>query len=453
MLLLSKKTTLLYIIGILSLIVINSCGPNKGYLAGASAYDDEEQMWNPSYRVYHTSAKTTRFYFIIPPGDILFVRNPQSRKFEASAQINYHIIKPENKTTTTIKKGVIKIDRENDEIPSEAIVGYFDVEIPDGHFYYASIVLNDKFRKHQFEDLLTIDKKNKGSAEDFIITDSTNSVKFMNYVASDSKVKISSERLKSSKFYVTRYFPISEYPLPIYVERDVQKMSITKDTTYQFNSDDFIVFEKPGIYHVQVDTTKVSGLTLLNFYEGYPLIAQRKNIAPPMRYITSDEEFEELAVGTDASKLKTEKIWASMSNDLPKTENLITTYYKRIQFANVYFTSYKEGWRTDRGLVYSIFGPPSSIYKTPKGEQWTYGTQNSTLDFEFTFEKAINPLTNNDYILIRDDDKKTIWQKAVEYWRKGKVFDQNEIVRLQEEIDRQNRYRNNYWYPSYYRGY
>ena len=448
-----NKKLLFYTISLLSLIIINSCGPSKQYLAGASAYEDEEQIWNPAYRIYHISKSVTRFYFIIPPGDILFKRNPETRKYEASAQISYHIIKPNGKTNTSVDKGSIEIKREEDEIPDDAIIGYFDVNINSDSFYYASIVLNDRYRKQQFEDIIPIDKKNKGSKENFIITDSTNRVQFLNFIDSNSKIKISSERLRSSTFFITRYYPIYNYPLPIYIEGQTERMDIVKDTTDIGKADEFITFERPGIYHIRQDTTSVNGLTLLNFYNGFPFLAQKENLAPPMRYITSDDEFNDLRANPDKAKLKTEKIWASMSNTLPKTENLLTTYYKRVQFANVYYTSYNEGWRTDRGLVYTIFGPPSNIYKNTREEQWVYGLENSSLSYDFSFKKAANPLTNNDYILERDSRKKEIWQKAVEYWRKGQIFGQKEIIQIQEDYERRNRNTNNYLYPSYYRGY
>jgi len=447
-----RKYTPLYITAIISLLVI-SCGPSKGYLAGASTYEDEEQMWNPAYRVYHISDKTTRFHFIIPPGDILFVRNSKTRKFEASAEILYQIITAGGKENKIINKGNVIINKEGDKIPTKAIIGYFDVDIPDGSYYYAKVILNDKLRKHQFENLLTIDKKNKDSKENFIITDSINNVLFMDIISENMKIKISSERINSPTLFLTKFTSISDYPTPIYIERKTKRMKINKDTTYAIQTDKLIEIKKKGIYHIRRDTTNLYGITLLNFYQGYPLIAQRKNLAPPMRYITSDEEFTELAVGSDISKLNTEKIWALMSNDLPKTEKLLTTFFKRVQFSNIYFTSYKEGWRTDRGLVYTIFGPPTNIYKNPKEEQWLYGLDNQVLEFKFTFTKISNPLTDNDFILTRDDGKKEIWQKAVEYWRKGKVFDEREIVRLQEEKARQFNNRNNYWYPNYYRRY
>ena len=263
MLLNLNKKLIVLLVSVISLITLYSCGPGKKYLAGASAYEDEEQMWNPAYRVYHISSSVTRFYFIIPKGDILYVRNPETRKYDAFAQISFQIIKPSGKTNAVTNSGVIDIKKEEDEIPEKSLIGYFDVKIPDGSFYYASIVLNDKLRKKQFESLLSIDKKNRDSRENFMITDSTNVVNFLDYISSGSRFKVSSERMRSTNFFITRYYPISDFPLPIYIERKSKRMDIVKDTTYIIKSDEFITLDRPGIYHIQKDTTNVNGLTIL----------------------------------------------------------------------------------------------------------------------------------------------------------------------------------------------
>jgi hypothetical protein len=40
-------------------------------------------------------------------------------------------------------------------------------------------------------------------------------------------------------------------------------------------------------------------------------------------------------------------------------------YYTRVNYANVHFRGMREGWRTDMGMVYIIFGPPSDINRNP----------------------------------------------------------------------------------------
>jgi GWxTD domain-containing protein len=53
-------------------------------------------------------------------------------------------------------------------------------------------------------------------------------------------------------------------------------------------------------------------------------------------------------------------------------------HYKRMAFANEHFAAQVAGWRTDRGRIYIVYGPPDSIAKKPQEvgkppeEVWTY---------------------------------------------------------------------------------
>lgn len=62
-------------------------------------------------------------------------------------------------------------------------------------------------------------------------------------------------------------------------------------------------------------------------------------------------------------------------------------YYRRVVFANKNFSHYMEGWKTDRGMVYIMFGPPSNIDRHPFDsdakpyETWFY----NDLNYQFLF--------------------------------------------------------------------
>ena len=57
---------------------------------------------------------------------------------------------------------------------------------------------------------------------------------------------------------------------------------------------------------------------------------------------------------------------------------MMDEYYGRIQFANQNFGHYIDGWKTDMGMIYVIFGSPSNIERHPfeldskPYEIWTY---------------------------------------------------------------------------------
>lgn len=57
---------------------------------------------------------------------------------------------------------------------------------------------------------------------------------------------------------------------------------------------------------------------------------------------------------------------------------MMEEYYRRVDYANKNFTTYLDGWRSDRGMIYIIFGPPTNIDRHPfesdtrPYEVWTY---------------------------------------------------------------------------------
>lgn len=62
-------------------------------------------------------------------------------------------------------------------------------------------------------------------------------------------------------------------------------------------------------------------------------------------------------------------------------------YYARVEYSNKHFKHYREGWRTDMGMVYIRFGPPNNIDRHPFDsdakpyEVWSY----YTLNYSFVF--------------------------------------------------------------------
>lgn len=70
----------------------------------------------------------------------------------------------------------------------------------------------------------------------------------------------------------------------------------------------------------------------------------------------------------------------------PRNEKM-EAYYARVEYANKTFKHYIEGWRTDMGMVYIIFGPPSNVDRHPFDvdskpyEIWTYYEMNHSFVF------------------------------------------------------------------------
>jgi GWxTD domain-containing protein len=101
-----------------------------------------------------------------------------------------------------------------------------------------------------------------------------------------------------------------------------------------------------------------------------------------LRYVATQSQISHInEAQTQEDKLnRFKQFWAEL-DPTPNTQRneAFEEYYSRVEFANQKFKSYTEGWKTDMGMVYIIFGPPSSIdrrqdYYNPARlyEQWTY---------------------------------------------------------------------------------
>ena len=118
-------------------------------------------------------------------------------------------------------------------------------------------------------------------------------------------------------------------------------------------------------------------------------------------------------------KKEIDKFWIKNAGNPDRARVIIRKYYNRVQDANAMFTSYHEGWKTDRGMIYIVYGPPNVVYRSSHHETWIYGEVGNMLSVNFKFLKVKNPFTDNDYSLT---DKSPIykdgWYNAIDTWRR-----------------------------------
>jgi len=100
-----------------------------------------------------------------------------------------------------------------------------------------------------------------------------------------------------------------------------------------------------------------------------------------LRYVANQKDIDliQSALTDDEKMNRFEAFWKEL-DPTPTTERneAFDEYYRRIDITNKNFRSYTEGWMTDKGMVFIIFGPPQSVERTsPYGdgriyERWSY---------------------------------------------------------------------------------
>lgn len=252
------------------------------------------------------------------------------------------------------------------------------------------------------------------------------------------------ETLPSFETYIKMGEPIvfkatKGYERPFYLiryngENDPARspMSTTKPSVVSFEKlsvSEFITAKpialtEPGLYFAVEDTTdlsKGSGFYVVD--TRYPRLTMPEELIEPIVYISTNKEIEAIKA-SDNTKDALDLFFLGVTEGNQKlSKEIIRTYYRRVAESNRLFTSYKEGWKTDKGMVYIVLGPPSKVQRFRDREVWLYSQSENFSEIIFTFYRTENQFTDNYYELVRYPDYKQYWYPYVEAWRDGKIIE------------------------------
>ena len=173
-----------------------------------------------------------------------------------------------------------------------------------------------------------------------------------------------------------------------------------------------MTFFKRGLYLIQSDTNSTQGLSV-RAEDDYPKFTKVPSLAGPLIYICTKQENDRLVLAKN-DKRAFDRVILGITQDTERAKKLIRNYFRRVEHANELFTSYKEGWKTDRGMIYIIFGPPEQVYKFNDREVWTYKT---SFDVTFNFTKSSSVFDPDNYVLIRNKKYQQLWYEVIDLWR------------------------------------
>jgi len=108
-----------------------------------------------------------------------------------------------------------------------------------------------------------------------------------------------------------------------------------------------------------------------------------------LKYIADKKDWDKLRKTGRDEKLKAFKdFWAKRDPSPGTSKNeRMDEYYNRVAYANQSFSGFREGWKSDMGMIFIIFGPPSDIERHPFDtgskpyEIWYYYTINRNFTF------------------------------------------------------------------------
>jgi len=196
---------------------------------------------------------------------------------------------------------------------------------------------------------------------------------------------------------------------------------------------DFIMPKLPdGNYRVEIEGIEHDSTLIYKARDfsikgpGYPRLTTIKELAEATYYIAYPREFKKLMAHHNSDSLKKyfDSFWGKLFSNENLAKSVFDSYYSRIEKANMFFTSYKEGWKTDPGMIYILYGPPSYVERDVEGMVWHYSSHSDNLSGEFYFRKVYNsgghfPFTH--YLLVRNIYYERSFYSQVEDWRSGLI--------------------------------
>ena len=247
---------------------------------------------------------------------------------------------------------------------------------------------------------------------------------FTNYLHTRDTILFQDIAKTPQKLYVKHYkHAFDPANPPMVMSERLPNKNLKAERSFTINTVEPIQFKEAGLYFIQADTTQYYGLSVYLTERKYPKLSYIKDVIEPLRYLTTDEEFLQLRNGEN-TKSELDKLWLKlMNNNVPLAQKTIREFYSRVKLANRYFTTYKEGWKTDMGMIFIIYGRPSRIIRNNDMEFWFYNPSiTNASEIRFSFSRKPNQFVDDSYVLVRQNVYESVWYPTIELWRTGKIF-------------------------------
>lgn len=414
------------------ILALVGCSTNQQveqYMKENNISDRKEQKpILPDFFVYHVDDASSELNFSIHTEDFMYARAEENAPFVSKVKISYKIYESLKRKNLIAEGNSLAIDT-NSAKKNKVLFGKITLPVNAGSDYILDINVLDILVTNQNNFTLNIAKTSRNSRQNFLLLNEKNKQPvFKNYANKETTYVLQNKRSNNKSIYVNYYNRDFHIARPPHSSNRIKSFSYKPDSTsillLDSNNEEKVSPPRKGFYHYQTDTTTKEGFTLYRFSEGYPFINTYQTMLEPLRYISQRYEFESLKKNTDTEKAVND-FWIELGGSKERAAKVLQEYYSRVQVANQNFTSYVEGWKTDRGMVYVIYGAPTKIQHNHYNEVWVYGDESNFMTISFTFNKVDNPFTNNDYLLARDEMYRSGFYRAVETWRQGRIYSAN----------------------------
>ena len=397
---------------------------STGYLA--SVYNPSRLALHPDYSIFHESNQYSVLYIRAYPSELKFDQANEDSEYRAVLTIRYSLVQLDEpgQEDAVVDSASVSYKLGAREEKSPAFFASLSIPVRQGKRYLLRLESEDMNRGSIGLEYIYVDKSNPYGAQNFkVISMFSGYPKFMRFFLPGEKFNIRYRDQALDSIYV-KYFKLeSELPRPPITATSDYTLNSTPDTSFIFPLVDTADYNlrREGMYFVQVNREHDDGLTLFNFGGSFPEVKTPNELMEPLFYLATQAEYRDLRKQSNR-KLAVDNFWLRMGTNVEKSRELIRIYYNRVVYSNLYFTSNKEGWKTDQGMIFILFGPPSRIQMTGKGEVWYYYSRRRSKTVEYRFDRQRDAFSHQHLVWVKTTDSQMYWNEAVRSWKNGKVY-------------------------------
>jgi GWxTD domain-containing protein len=408
-----------------ALAIVGLWACNRNALAPTGAYqylyDLESRDIHPEYIVYHHTSDSSTVYFRVFSSELLYTRISAQDPFLLNLKIKATVSDLDGVTKDTVSIFL----HEGSKDRQGWLLGSMAIPMVQGKWNLL-IEFTDVSRNLTQPSYIACDKSSSFTAQNYLLTKfETGEPVFGGFVTPGQMVEVFSARNSSSDSpWLGKVAMEIKLPPPPFSANSPEQPSLTgaQPIALKKNADGGYIFEVVGgLYFLTQDASKLQGLAIKTSNTHFPRVKEVGSLEWPIRFITTKTEHEEI-VKNSYPKALIDRFWLECGGSKEHARELIRIYYRRVEEANYYFSTYTEGWRTDRGMIHLLFGNPNQIVRSSQGEVWNYGEESQATLLSFTFKKMDSPFTNNLYVLEREPGYKPYWERMVQIWRSGKIY-------------------------------
>lgn len=210
--------------------------------------------------------------------------------------------------------------------------------------------------------------------------------------------------------------------LPPFDENKIAEPSIVLlDTLYGSVENEVFEFYNEGFYTIKSSKYPEVPLKILVTDEFFPYFGDYSELIKPLIYISTNDEYKAMRETSETRDRFEEFVNSTISANERLAKDFIKYYYGRLRKSARLFTEDKAGWKTDRGMVYQVFGNPIQVFRNEKTELWVYPIDEGgriRFIFDIIQEEGITK-----HKLIRGKRFKESWMQAVTQWRTGRIIE------------------------------